>query len=335
MATLAQGVLFGLGSRAVGRLGELVLADLREEVVDRALAVALEDVERAGSGDLVARACGDVDAVSEAMREAIPEIVALDRRLALAGLAALPIQAGAARWYLRRSRPIYAAERAAEGARSQQLHASVTGARTIRSFRLQDAHLATITGTSRRAVDLSLTAASVRARFFSARNAAELVGLGTVLAVSYPLVQSDALTVGGATAAALYFYRLFDPVGALLTQLDTAQAAGAAMARLVGVASLPSVASGSASASVSPAGGGVRGRERGHQLAHRLDQPSAGGCGGEGGSGFAGHRGGEPGHHLVDQERQAEHRHERGGPPSSSRFSTNRSWRSRWTASSA
>jgi ATP-binding cassette subfamily C protein len=256
IALLAQGLFFGLGSWAVGRLGELLLADLREEVVDRALAVPLDDVERAGTGDLVARACGDVDAVSEAVREAIPEIVAsaliigltvvglaaLDWRLALAGLAAAPIQALAARWYLRRSRPIYAAERAAEGVRSQHVHSSVTGARTIRALRLQKRHLGDITTSSEQAMDLALTAASVRSRFFSALNGAELVGLGTVLAVSYPLVQNDTITVGMATAAALYFYRLFDPVGVLLSQLDTVQAAGAALARLVGVTSLPSPA---------------------------------------------------------------------------------------------
>ena len=255
-ATILQGVLYGFGDWAIGRLGELVLADLREDVVDRALAVPVEDIERAGTGDLVARACGDVDAVGEAMREAIPEILAcaliivltvvglaaLDWRLALGGLAAVPIQVVASRWYLRRSGPIYAAERAAEGVRSQRLHASVTGARAIRSFRLQDAHVATIEQTSRRAVDLALSAASVRARFYSALNGAELVGLGAVLLVGYPLVQSEAITVGGATAAALFFYRLFDPIGALLLQLDTAQAAGAALARLVGVASLPAPA---------------------------------------------------------------------------------------------
>lgn len=255
-ATIMQGVLYGFGDWAVGRLGELVLADLREDVVDRALAVPIEDIERAGTGDLVARACGDVDAVGEAMREAIPEILAcaliialtvvglaaLDWRLALGGLAAVPIQVVAARWYLRRSGPIYTAERAAEGVRSQRLHASVTGARAIRSFRLQQAHVATIEQTSRRAVDLALSAASVRARFYSALNGAELVGLGAVLLVGYPLVQSETITVGGATAAALFFYRLFDPIGALLLQLDTAQAAGAALARLVGVASLPAPA---------------------------------------------------------------------------------------------
>ena len=266
-ATILQGVLYGFGDWAVGRLGELVLADLREDVVDRALAVPVEDIERAGTGDLVARACGDVDAVGEAMREAIPEILAcaliialtvvglaaLDWRLALGGLAAVPIQVVASRWYLRRSGPIYAAERAAEGVRSQRLHASVTGARAIRSFRLQHPHVATIEQTSRRAVDLALSAASVRARFYSALNGAELVGLGAVLLVGYPLVQSETITVGGATAAALFFYRLFDPIGALLLQLDTAQAAGAALARLVGVASLP--APGRAGRSAPPDGG--------------------------------------------------------------------------------
>ena len=289
LATALQGVLLGLGAWAVGRFGELILADLREEVVDRALAVPVGDIERAGTGDLVARACGDVDAVSEAMREAIPEILAsalvigltvvglaaLDWRLALAGLAATPVQVLATRWYLGRSRPLYAAERAAEGMRSQRLHQSVTGARTIRSLRLQDAHLTTLRTTSRAAVGLAVRAAGVRARFFSALNGAELVGLATVLVVSFPLVRDDAITVGAATAAALYFYRLFDPIGGLLSQLDTAQAAGAALARLIGVTSLPTPARPDGAVGCRPVD--VRlasvsfGYDGGPEVLHRLD----------------------------------------------------------------
>jgi ATP-binding cassette subfamily C protein len=271
VAASAQGLLFGLGAGAVGRLGERLLADLREDVVDRALVVPIDQVERAGTGDLVTRACGDVDVVSEAAREAIPEVVAaslmigltvvglasLDPRLALAGLAALPIQVLATRWYLRRSRPLYAAERVAESRRSQQLHSSVTGARTVRALRLQATHVAAVERTSQEAADLAVAAASVRARFASALNGAELVGLGAVLAVSYPLVQGGSLTVGGATAAALFFHRLFDPIGLLLYQLDTAQSAGAALARLVGVASLPPAAT-PVSAATPERPGGVR-----------------------------------------------------------------------------
>jgi ATP-binding cassette subfamily C protein len=47
------------------------------------------------------------------------------------------------------------------------------------------------------------------------------------------------VTVGAATAAALYFHRLFNPVGLLLLEADTVLQAGASLARLVGVAALP------------------------------------------------------------------------------------------------
>jgi ATP-binding cassette subfamily C protein len=165
-------------------------------------------------------------------------LAALDPRLALAGLLAVPVQVAATRWYLRRSGPVYAAERVAESARADQLHATVTGAATVRALRLQPAHLAELTERSGRAVGLALRASSIRSRFFSGLNGAELVGLAAVLAAGFALVRQGSLTVGGATAAALYFHRLFNPVGTLLFQLDTAQMAGAALARLVGVASL-------------------------------------------------------------------------------------------------
>jgi ATP-binding cassette subfamily C protein len=252
VAAVGQGVLAGAGLRLVGRLGEQVLADLREQVVDRALSLPLASVERAGTGDLVARVSGDVDVVSTAARTAIPELIAsglvvgmtvvglaaLDPRLALAGLTAVPVQVVATRRYLRRSGPVYAAERVADGARSQQLHASVTGARTVRALRLQGAHLDALDRRSSHAVDLELRAARIRSTFFSGLNGAELVGLAAVLSTGFVLVRLGAVTVGQATAGALYFHRLFDPVGTLLFHLDTAQAAGAALARLVGVASL-------------------------------------------------------------------------------------------------
>jgi ATP-binding cassette, subfamily C, bacterial len=252
VAVAAQGVLTGWGAGLVGRLGEVLLASVRERVVTRALDVPLAEVERSGTGDLVSRVVGDVDAVSEATREAIPEIVAsalvigltivglaaLDWRLAVAGLAAVPVQATAARWYLRRSGPLYAAERAAEGARSQELHSSVVGARTIRAFRLQQVHVDRIHTRSAETVRFALAAGRVRAWFFSRLNGAELVGLGTVLVAGFLLVRNGTITIGAATAAALYFHRLFDPIGELLFQLDTAQEAGAALARLMGVLEL-------------------------------------------------------------------------------------------------
>ncbi|MGH8904436.1 MAG: ATP-binding cassette domain-containing protein, partial [Egibacteraceae bacterium] len=68
---------------------------------------------------------------------------------------------------------------------------------------------------------------------------AELIGTSSVLLVGFMLVRADAITIGAATAAALYFIRLFDPINTLLGLVDEAQEATAGLARLVGVTQLP------------------------------------------------------------------------------------------------
>ena len=54
-------------------LGEQVLAELREEFVDNALALPIGTVERAGTGDLLSRTSRDVDTLSRTVRFAVPE----------------------------------------------------------------------------------------------------------------------------------------------------------------------------------------------------------------------------------------------------------------------
>ncbi len=249
----AAGVLDAAGRALVASSGEPILATLRENVVDRALAVPPDAIERAGTGDLVSRVSGDVAAVSELFGEALPALArstlmvgltlvglaVLDWRLALAGLAAVPMQAFALRWYLRRAGPMYAAERSAEGARAQQMLGSIEGAGTVRAFRLARAHTERIAERSHAAVAISLYTTAEQTRFFGRLNVAELIGTSAVLLVGFALVRADTITVGAATAAALYFIRLFDPINTLLGLVDDAQEATAGLARLVGVTQLP------------------------------------------------------------------------------------------------
>ncbi|MHA6781347.1 ABC transporter ATP-binding protein [Pseudonocardia saturnea] len=252
-ALVGRALLAALGSVLVARLGELVLAGLRERVVRRALGVRIADVERAGSGDLLQRVSGDISVISSAFRQAVPMLVIagldvgltlvglaiLDWRLALAGLVPLPIWILIARWYIRVSGPLYAAERAAEGLRTQSLLAGVGGAATVRAYRLRTPLLARISGHSAAAVTASLRAMRAQSTFGAVMNGAELTGVLSLLVTGFWLVRADAVTVGAATAAVLYFLRLFDPIGALLYLLDEAQSAGAALARLVGVIDMP------------------------------------------------------------------------------------------------
>ncbi len=252
-AAVVQGVLTALGQALVARLGESALADLRERVVERVLTLPLERIERAGSGDLVSRVSDDVAEIADAVRQALPRmasaglivmltvvgLAALDWRLALAGLVAVPIQAHTLRWYLGRSSPVYAAERRAAAARAQQLLDSVSGAGTVRAFGLGPDHLARVERRSLDALALTMRAVNLITRFFARLNVAELLGVSAILTTGFLLVRADEISVGAATAAALYFIRLFDPINVLLVLVDDAQRAGASLSRLVGIVGMP------------------------------------------------------------------------------------------------
>lgn len=125
-AALVQAALAFLGLAAVARVGEQVLAGLRERFVEHSLGMPLERIERGGSGDLTSRVTEDVSIVSDAVRSAVPEftqsalvialtvfgLLALDWRFAAAALVAVPIQAYTTFWYMKRSAPLYAVSRA-------------------------------------------------------------------------------------------------------------------------------------------------------------------------------------------------------------------------------
>ncbi|MDH2428012.1 ABC transporter ATP-binding protein [Sphaerisporangium sp. TRM90804] len=250
---VVQGAATVVGMSLISRLGETALARLRERFVERALRLPLEQVEKAGSGDLTARVTGDVSKVTEAVRTAMPELArstlaimltlvalaVLDWRFALAALLAVPVQAHTARWYVRNAVPLYAEQRVANGAQHQQLLDTIGGAATVRSFRLEAAHAAQVTRRSRAAVDLTMRGVRLVLRFYSRLHLAEYTGLAAILVVGLLLVRDGSVSIGTATAAALYFHSLFTPINSALVLLDDAQSAGASLARLVGVADRP------------------------------------------------------------------------------------------------
>lgn len=254
LVALAQGAATALGLSLVSRLGETVLARLRERFVEKALRLPLEQVEKAGAGDLTARVTRDVSVVGEAVRDALPELArsvlaialtlaamaALDWRFFLAALIAVPVQASTARWYVRNAVPLYARQRIATGSQQQQLLDTIAGAGTVRAFRLEEEHTGRVTRRSSAAVELTLRGVRLVLDFYNRLHIAEYAGLAAVLVTGFLLVRDGSVSIGTATAAALYFHSLFTPVNAALVLLDDAQSATAALARLVGVADEPS-----------------------------------------------------------------------------------------------
>ncbi|MFE6236810.1 ABC transporter ATP-binding protein [Cellulosimicrobium sp. NPDC057862] len=255
---LVTAALTHVSTRAVAALGERLLADLRERVLDRALHQPLGRVERAGTGDLVARVSGDVRVVADAASQVLPGTTGaaltigvtlaglglLDWRFAVAALVAVPVQVFATVMYIRRTSPMYRATRVAEAARTQRSLDALVGAETVRAFGIEEHARTAVDRASLDYVDHSLRAARSMTRFYGRLNVAELLGLGSVLVVGFVLVRDGAATLGAATAAALYFHRLFGPINTLLGGADELQRAGAGLARLVGVLDLPDAPAG-------------------------------------------------------------------------------------------
>lgn len=252
-AALVGGVATGVSNYLIGRLGAVMLADLREAGVDRALTLPTTTVERVGRGDLLSRVSTDVATIAKAVTDVFPtmfsalmlaaltlvSMIGLDWRLALAGAVSIPFYLLALRWYLPRSAPRYAEERRVIAERSQVLMESMLGAPTVHAYHVHTVHTDGIENASARVRDISIGVFTFFTRFVGRINRAEFIGLSVILVAGYWLVQHGSVTVGQTTAAALLFHRLFGPISMLLFTVDEAQDAGASLARLVGLVSIP------------------------------------------------------------------------------------------------
>jgi ATP-binding cassette subfamily C protein len=271
-ATIVRAVLIGLGIVLSAQLFDRLVAGLREHLVDQALQLPQEMLERAGSGDLISRAGDDINVVSDAMSVVLPTvsvaiftlavtmvgIAAIDPRFLLAFCIAVPVQVLAVRFYLRTAPPIWAEARVIAAARSGQVLGSFRGVDTVIAYRLSDNHLAKIARASWLVVRYGLLTRITVNRFTTRLNLAEFTGLAGVLVVGYALVDGGHATVGAATTAMLIMLSLFRPLNDTLLVLDDLQTALASLARVVGVIGLAEVADGEPVATTAaPAGHGA------------------------------------------------------------------------------
>jgi ABC-type multidrug transport system fused ATPase/permease subunit len=286
---IVQTVLTRYAYVAAGWFGTVILAKLREDFVEKVLALPLSTVEKAGSGDLVTRASRDVDALRRSAQMAAPEtlvsvvtilltVVAtllVSPLLFLSVLVVIPPLFVVTRWYLHRATAGYLRENAAYGRVTDGLGATVAGAATIEAFGLQERRIESAQDE---------LAGSYRAERYT-------LSLRTVLwpvqEFCYGIPVAGALLLGGyaytrgwvnlaqVTAVTLYIQQLMTPLEALLDWLDTLQVGGASLARLLGVAQVPPDREAGTRGVADPrelAGAGVRfAYVDGHDVLHGVD----------------------------------------------------------------
>ncbi|BCK68452.1 multidrug ABC transporter ATP-binding protein [Streptomyces libani subsp. rufus] len=249
---LAQ-LLLARYARYVGhRFGERTVARVREQYVDRALALPAAVVERAGTGDLTARGTSDVTSVARALRDAVPEVcvaaaqalfllgavVVLDPLLGLCGLGVFS-GVFAVRWYLRRAHGAYLAEGAATSALAELLAATAAGARTVEALGLQERRTAASEQAVAHCRRTRTRTLFLRSVLLPAVDVAYVVPVVGVLLVGGALHGHGGISLGVVITAALYLRQLSDPLATILFWAEQLQSSGAAFARVEGLGQAP------------------------------------------------------------------------------------------------
>lgn len=250
---LAQAVLIRFAYLASARLGEQVLAELREDFVEQTLAMPLSMVERAGTGDLLTRTTRDVAALSHTVRFAVPEtlialvsglftigaLMLVGPVLALPCLVAAPLLVAGTRWYLRRAPEGYLRENASYSDITDGITETVDGARTVEALRLAQRRRARTDADIRRSYAAERYTLFLRTVWFPIVEISYLLPVAATLVIGGWFYLEGWVTLGQVTAATLYVRQLIDPLDRLLSWLDELQVGAASMARLLGVAQLP------------------------------------------------------------------------------------------------
>jgi ATP-binding cassette subfamily C protein len=231
------------------RFAERSLARLREEFVDRTLALPTSVVERAGTGDLMSRTTADVATVGGALRDAAPEVfmgalqatfifgamLLLSPPLALCALLGISGLWWVGRWYLNRARTAYLAEGTATSDLSESIAATVDGARTIEVFDLRARRVADADARVADGYRTKVRTLFLRSVLFPLVDFTNIAAMVIVLLAGGFMYVNDLVSLGAVISASLYAMQLVDPVNRVLMWMEQMQRAAASLARIKGV----------------------------------------------------------------------------------------------------
>jgi ABC-type multidrug transport system fused ATPase/permease subunit len=230
-------------------MGEEMLADLREDFLVRSVGLPPGVLERAGTGDLLSRITTDIDRLSHAMRDAVPQLtiaviwaglligalVVTAPPLAVAVVIAAPILIIGGRWYFRRAPSGYRSEAAGYAAVASALAETVDAGRTVESHRLGDRRVKLGDTRIGQWVAWERYTLYLRMILFPVINMTHTVALAAVLVIGGGFAIQGWITVGALTTGALYIQMLVEPVNMMIRWYDELQVAQVSLARLVGV----------------------------------------------------------------------------------------------------
>lgn len=248
-AVFAQATLVAFSRREAIVLGERVFAELRERLITRVTSLPLSTVERAGTGDLVARTTNDIDRVQWTVRFGIPELLVavatitltviagflVNPLVALGTFTGVPLLLVAVRWYLKRATKAYLREGAAYARINGSITEIVEGTSTIDALSLGEAKRRRIDEDIDEALSAEKATLRLRSVLFPGIDSSFVIPIIAVLLWGGYLIAAGHATIGAVTTIALYAVQVIGPISQLIFWLDEIQVGSTSLARIFGV----------------------------------------------------------------------------------------------------
>ncbi|ADG75462.1 ABC transporter related protein [Cellulomonas flavigena DSM 20109] len=248
-AVLTQTGLLRYAQRASMVFGEKVFAELREDFLETVTSLPLSVVERAGTGDLVARTTNDVNKLQHAVRFGVPRVIVavvtitltiaaclvISPLVSVALFVGVPTMLLVVRWYLRRATPAYVRESAAYAELNGSITETVEGARTVDALGMAAARERRVDDDLREAFAAERATLRLRTVLFPGVELTFVLAPVAVLVWGGYLASTGQVTLGAVTTIVLYGYQVTGPVWELIFWVDEIQVAATALARIVGV----------------------------------------------------------------------------------------------------
>ncbi|WP_037888811.1 ABC transporter ATP-binding protein [Streptomyces sp. NRRL S-87] len=242
--------------RAMARVNQDVLLDLRGRIFRHAQALSLDFHERYTSGRLISRSTTDVESLRELLGEGLQELLAVLLSFVFIGGTLLWLDLGLGglavasfgplyllvRSYRRRAEPVFSGKSTAMAAVIVKFTETLNGIRPVRVFRRERANDAEFAVLNRRLERYNGDALLEMARYVTgSRSTANLTVAAIVLWGGWRVAEGS-LDLGVLAAAVLYLRRLYEPIDQLSMFLNAYESAAASLAKIAGLlAQAPSV----------------------------------------------------------------------------------------------
>ncbi len=227
-------------------LGARFIFDLRVHIYAYLQRLSLSFFETTSTGELMSRVTNDVNALEQFVTHGVTltlvdllrllgasaVLLALDWRLALVVLIALPVIALGLRRFNQRVRPIYRSVRDRLGDINAKLEDNLAGIRVIHAFGQEEAELGRFRNTSEHYYRESVRAIRTWSTFFPTLSFVAAMGSVLVLGVGARMVVNGQLSLGTLVAFLSYVISFYDPIRRLTDVDNTFQQAIAAGERI-------------------------------------------------------------------------------------------------------